>query len=310
VAIVQSVGGTVNIVGHSGVNMLGGADFDRAIVNTIVRPWLLETFNLPNDFQKAPHYERVLRIAKVCAETAKIELSSQATSSIFADENQIQARDQSGRDMYLDISLTRSQVEALILDQIARSIDVCRKSLTENGYQPSDIDRIVFIGGPTRMPLVRDRVPHELGISGDLESDPMTSVALGAAIYAESRDWAGGSSTAKSSRATARTTGPFNIEYGFPARTSDSRIRIRIKPSSDLTGHGYRLQIDTDTGWTSGQLPLDTTSAVNDVPVARREDNHFRVTVFDPAGYPIKQAETRFTVKCLSGIILIPLNRL
>src|SRR5215831_12821200 len=48
-AIVQSVGGTVNIVGHAGVNMLGGTDFDRNLVNTLVRPWLLETFDLPED---------------------------------------------------------------------------------------------------------------------------------------------------------------------------------------------------------------------------------------------------------------------
>ena len=52
VAIVQSVGGTVNIVGHAGVNMLGGTDFDRILVNSLVRPWLLETFDLPTDFQK------------------------------------------------------------------------------------------------------------------------------------------------------------------------------------------------------------------------------------------------------------------
>jgi molecular chaperone DnaK len=297
VAIVQSVGGTVNIIGHSGVNMLGGTDFDRAIVNAIVRPWLLKRFALPHDLQKYPSYERVLRIAKVFAEKAKIELSAQLNSSIFADENQIRTQDNDGKDIYLDIPLERSQVEALVSDQIDRSIQVCRKLLQINGYQSSDIDRIVFIGGPTRMPIVRDRVPYELGIPGDLESDPMTAVAMGAAIYAESRDWASGSVTAKNSRATARTTGPFNIEYGFPTRTSDSRIRVRVRPSDDLLGQGFQLQIDSDMGWTSGQLPLDTTNAINDVPVTRRGDNQFRVTIFDAQRYPIKQAETRFTVK-------------
>jgi molecular chaperone DnaK len=165
VAIVQSVGGTVNIIAHSGVNMLGGTDFDRAIVNTIVRPWLLDKFDLPRDLQKNPTYERVLRIAKVFSEKAKIELSAQLTSSIFADENQIRARDNSGQEIYLDIPLERSQVETLIFDNIDRSIEVCRKLLTESGYQSSDIDRIVFIGGPTRMPIVRDRVPYELGVT-------------------------------------------------------------------------------------------------------------------------------------------------
>jgi molecular chaperone DnaK len=296
-AIVQSVGGTVNIVGHSGVNMLGGTDFDRTIVNTIVRPWLLEHFDLPQDFQKNPSYQRVLRIAAFFVEKAKIELSTQPTSTIFADENQIRARDSGQREIYLDIPLNRSQVEMLIVDEIDRTVDVCRKLLTESGYEPSDIDRIVFIGGPTRMPIVRDRVPSQLGISGDLDSDPMTAVAVGAAIYAESREWGKGGSVAKSARATARTTGPVNIEYGFPSRTADSRIRIRLKPSSDIIGRGYALQVDSDMGWSSGQVPLDTTRALNDVPVARRGDNQFRAMVFDALGLPIKQAETRFTVK-------------
>jgi molecular chaperone DnaK len=111
-AIVQSVGGTVNIVGHAGVNMLGGTDFDRVLVNSLVRPRLLETFDLPEDFQKDPSYARILRIAAFCTEKAKIEVSAQPTSTIFADESQIGARDRAGReivldDMFLDLARER-----------------------------------------------------------------------------------------------------------------------------------------------------------------------------------------------------------
>ena len=296
-AIVQSVGGTVNIVGHEGVNMLGGTDFDQAIVNALVRPWLLETFDLPSDFQKEPAYARVLRIAAFCAEKAKIEVSAQQSSTIFADENQIGTRDRAGREIYLDIPLSRAQVEALVADQIDRSIDVCRKLLAENGYDTSDIDRVVFIGGPTRMPIVRSRVPEQLGITADLNSDPMTAVAFGAAIFSESRDWKDGSSAPKKARSIAHSQGPVTIEYGYPERTSDSRIRIRIRPGTNVSGRGYRLQVDSDTGWTSGQLALDSTNSINDVPVGRRGDNHFRVIVFDAQGSPLQQAETRFVVK-------------
>jgi molecular chaperone DnaK len=297
VAIVQSVGGTINIVGHDGINMLGGTDFDRTIVNTIVRPWLLETFDLPKDFQKEPAYARMLRIATFCAEKAKIEVSAQLESTIFADESQIGACDKRGRDLYLDIPLTRTQVETLVTDQIDRSVEVCRKLLAENGYDSSDIDRVVFIGGPTRMPIIRLRVPQQLGIGADLISDPMTAVAFGAAIFSESRDWKGSSSAPKKSRNTARAEGLVNIEYGYPERTSDSRIRIRVRPAANTVGKGYRMQVDSDMGWTSGQLALDTTSSINDVPVARRGDNHFRIIVFDALGAPIPQAEARFAVK-------------
>ena len=296
-AIVQSVGGTVNVIAHTGINMLGGADFDRTIVNTIVRTWLSENFDLPQDLQKDPAYQRVLRIAAFSAEKAKIELSTQPTSTIFTDESQIGTRDRAGREIYLDIPLTRSQVEALILDQLDRSIEECRSLLNSNGYSPSDIDRLIFIGGPTYMPIVRSQVTQQLGISADLDTDPMTAVAAGAAIFAESRDWSSGPSKAKPSRASTRTEGPINIEYRYPERTADEKIRIMIKPAADLAEKEYRLQIDSDMGWTSGQLPLDGTDSISDVPVARRGDNQFRITVFAADGIPIAQAETRFIIK-------------
>lgn len=297
VAIVQAVGGLVNVVAHAGVNMLGGSDFDRTIVNNIVRPWLMENFSLPSDFQKEPAYQRVLRIAAFCAEKAKIELSSRPTSSISADESQLGARDTDGKEIYLDIPLARTQMEALIIDEIDRSIDECRQLLETNGYDTNDIDRVVFIGGPTRMPIVRARVPEQLGIVADLDTDPMTAVATGAAIYCESRDWTEGTSKPKSPRGTAGTQGPIKIEYSFPERTSDDRVRIRIAPAADLIGKGYRIQLDSDMGWTSGQLSLDTTSSIDDIPVARRGENKFRVLVFDDSGSSIPEGETRFLIK-------------
>jgi molecular chaperone DnaK len=297
VAIVQSVGGTVNVVGHGGINMLGGTDFDRRIVNEIVRPWLMDRFDLPDGLQKDPTYQRVLRIAGFYAEKAKIDLSAQPSTRISADESQLSSRDRSGKEIYIDIPFDRQQLESLVSDQIERSIDACRNLLKENGYQAGDIDRVVFIGGPTRMPIVRSSVPEQLGIAGDLASDPMTAVAFGAAIFAESRDWSGEAVTAKPTRATAAAGGTVKIEYGYPERTSDARIRIRVRPQAASQGKGYRLQIDSDTGWTSGQLPLDGTNSVNDVPVANRGDNQFRVMVFDSAGNPIRDAETRIVVK-------------
>jgi molecular chaperone DnaK len=296
-AIVQSIGGTVTVIGHSGINMLGGSDFDRAIVNSIVRPWLLEHFDLPDDMQKNPDYQRVLRIAGFYAEKAKIETSAQTASRIFADESQISTRDRAGQEIYLDIPLDRFQLEALIVDQVDRSVDACRALLKENGYAPNDIDRVVFIGGPTRMPIVRSHVPEQLGIAGDLDSDPMTAVAFGAAIYAESRDWSGAVSTSKATRATAKSDGSLKIEYGYPERTSDARIRIRVKPHASAAGKGIHIQVDSDMGWTSGRLPLDGTASINDVPVAKRGDNHFRILIFDASGAPVADNETRLIIK-------------
>ncbi len=67
-AIVQSISGSASVIAHAGINMLGGRDFDRSIVNSVVRPWLLQNFDLPETFQTKPEYQRVVRIAQFRAE--------------------------------------------------------------------------------------------------------------------------------------------------------------------------------------------------------------------------------------------------
>src|SRR5271168_3786827 len=68
VALAQAINGEVNIVTHQGINMLGGRDFDRMIVNEVVRPWLAAHFDLPENFQRIGDYRKLIRIAQLAAE--------------------------------------------------------------------------------------------------------------------------------------------------------------------------------------------------------------------------------------------------
>lgn len=69
VAIVQSIAGSAEVMSHAGINMLGGRNFDRDLVNSVVRPWLFEQFDLPQDFQNDTAYERLLRVAQYTSST-------------------------------------------------------------------------------------------------------------------------------------------------------------------------------------------------------------------------------------------------
>ncbi|MFU0507735.1 Hsp70 family protein [Pseudaminobacter sp. NGMCC 1.201702] len=284
-AIVQSISGNATVVAHAGINMLGGSDFDRAIVNSIVRPWLLETFDLPDNFQTSPGYERLMRIAKYRAELAKIALSSHENDRIFADENQISLKDRSGQEIYLDVEISRNDLEELVSGQVDQSVALCRKLLADNGYDASDLDRIIMIGGPSRMPIVRERVAFELGIELELGVDPMTAVAMGAAIYAEGRDWTGvtpTTKTARSSKTTKLTEAQIELDYEFAQRTADAQTRIRIKAKSGES-EGYAIQVETDGGWSSGKINLKSTTDVKGIPLQPGR-NIVRVSVFDPSG--------------------------
>ena len=295
VALVQSVGGSVNVVAHEGINMLGGRDFDRMLVNEFVRPWLIENFSLPENFQTDDRYRRLLAIARHAAEKAKIALSTADTAVIFAGDEEVRVADADGSDMYLSIDITRKDLDGLIADRLEESIALCRKVLKDNGYNHEDIDRIVLIGGPSKMPCIRMRVPQELGIPADLQTDPMTAVAIGAAIFAESREWSKGATKRKSSRASATVKGPIEIRYDFPARISEDRARIRVKPSAVADNRGHRVQIDTPEGWTSGLVDIRSDLSV-EVPVANRGDNRFRITVYDSSGAPVVEVCSEITI--------------
>jgi molecular chaperone DnaK len=297
VAIVQSIAGAATVVAHAGINMLGGLDFDRAMVNTIVRPWLFQNFDLADNFQSDPKYERLLRVAQYRAELAKIALSTQVADRIFADESQVGTKDRKGAEIYLDIEVTRTDLDALVGGEIDRSVELCRNLLIENGYQPRDVDKVVMIGGPSRMPVVRGRVASGLTpIPVDLNTDPMTAVAIGAAIYAEGRDWTGPTAVTKKSRGSVKTAGPLNIRFDYPTRSANARIQIKIRVGNAASVDGMRIQAETDDGWSSGQLSLGSSPEIKDVPLSRRGENRIRITVFDSDGSPRADASSELTI--------------
>jgi molecular chaperone DnaK len=279
VALVQSSGGSVNILAHEGVNMLGGKDFDEALMREIVCPWLEANFALPEDYRLAPEYERVLKRVKLKAERAKIELSASETSSIFMADEDLRIIDGRGREIYVDIDFSRSDLERLVKPNIDRSIQLCLKVIQDNNLTPGDLDRVVLIGGPSKMPIVRRAVPEALGIPADLATDPMTAVATGAAIYAESREWGAEASRRKASRASQTAGAELKVKYDYPARTADDTATIRVSAAGSPAG--WRVKIDGFDGWSSGEVPLSEKTRV-DVPIGSVGENKFRATVTGP----------------------------
>ena len=294
VALAQAINGDVNIVAHQGINMLGGRDFDRMIVNEVVRPWLLANFDLPENFQRDSQYRRLIRVAQLASEKAKIDLSSKEEASIFASDEETRLTDQSGVEIFLDAPLKRSKLEELIREPIMQTIELIRNLLSENNYKNEDIDRIVFIGGPSRIPLVRQMVSNELGIAADLKTDPMTAVAVGAAYYCEGRQWDKENvSTPKPKQASALVPEEPNLSFQFTARTPDDKtvITLKVKGSGDIQ---RQLQIKTKD-WDSGPLPV-TDGLTIAVPLKAMGEHKFEVRVLDEKGNALPQHDQSLTI--------------
>jgi molecular chaperone DnaK len=282
VALVLSTQGAVNVIAHEGINMLGGRDFDRIIFDSLVRPWLLENFDLPTAFQGEDKYKHLSSIAKFTIERAKIELSASTTSSIFASEDELRTTDESGEEVYISLDISRDEIEDLIRGRIEETISLCRKMIVKNGYTHEDISRIVPIGGPSKMPIVRQMLQNELAIEVEQGLDPMTAVAMGAALFAESREWQAEGSIRKSTRVTDAIRGAFNLKIDYKTRVSSDHARIRLKPESDVPA-GTDIEIFDEEGGTSGKKPLDGPVALS-LTLRKKGDNRFRIQVTDATG--------------------------
>ena len=295
IAIAEGISGRINLLTHGGIAMCGGRDFDRLIVDNIVKPWLLENFDLPKDLTVDSSYASLLRLVTWAAERAKIELSAREESVISLSEVETSVSDKSNNEIYVDLRLTRTVVDKLIEEKVHESIEAARATLSKAGLRPDDVERVVFVGGPTNYKPLRDMVAFELGIAGSAEVNPMTAVAEGAAVFAESIDWDSQSRGRKKSRDSLATRGPVDLTFNFTSRTPDTKAKIFVEIQSEPV-EGTEFQVDSlDTGWTSGRMPLTTGSSI-EVTLSLNGPNSFKVFVFDGDGSSISLAEDKICI--------------
>jgi molecular chaperone DnaK len=295
IAIAESIGGRVNLLAHGGIAMCGGRDFDRVLVDNVVRPWLLENFDLPEDFSVNPSFKSLLRLAIWATERAKIELSAREDSVISLSETEARVRDLNGNEIYLDIPLQRDTYDKLIAERVGESIESARETLNKAGLSPHDLERIVFVGGPTNYKPLRDKVAFELGIPGNTDVNPMTAVAEGASLFAESIDWSSQNRSRKNTRGQISSGGGLALSFNYIARTPDVKAKIAVQLAGQAAS-GSEFQVDcVDTGWTSGRLPLKHGATI-DVTLTKTGDNTFKVFVFDSVGGPIALEQDKIVI--------------
>ena len=174
VSILELGDGVFEVKATNGDNHLGGDDVDQAIIN-----WLAE------DFKKAQGVDltqdkTALQRLKEAAEKAKIELSSKVKTTI----NLPYITADSSGPKHLNTELSRAKFEQLIADILEKLKIPTQRALKDAGMSASEIDKVIFVGGSTRIPSVQALVKDITGKDGDKSVNPDEAVALGAAIQA------------------------------------------------------------------------------------------------------------------------------
>ncbi|KKI98780.1 molecular chaperone DnaK [Prochlorothrix hollandica] len=175
VSVLQLGDGIFEVRATAGNNHLGGDDFDNVIVQ-----WMLESFQAQEGIDLSQDKMALQRLREA-AEKAKIELSGTKNSLINLP---FITADATGP-KHLEMDLSRSHFEELAQDLIQGTIDPMKQALQDGDLSPETIDRIILVGGSTRIPAVQTAITHFFkGKSPDRSVNPDEAVALGAAIQA------------------------------------------------------------------------------------------------------------------------------
>lgn len=303
ISIAESTGGKVNLLLQEGKEMCGGRDWDRKIFDSIVTPWLRDNFSLPDNFLADEKFRRLRHVALFAIEQAKIELSLRPSSQdTIIQAEDLFCKDTRGKDMYLDVRLSREALNPLIDGLIDETIGISRAAMKKAGFSSSDVERLIFIGGPTKYGYLREKVSSELAVRTDAVVDPMTAVAEGACIFAESIDWNTEDHRRKIDTDNMKIGTNLSFRYEKRASGNKARVLCRLKKPYDLM---FEI-ISNETGWSSGRLELRDGTLI-ELPLTKDGDNSFRVAVYDKQGRQIPIPESRITItKTMAAVGAIP----
>jgi molecular chaperone DnaK len=173
VTIMEMGGGVFQVKSTSGDTQLGGTDMDNTLVE-----FILQEFKNQSSLDVRNDKAALMRIREA-AEKAKIELSNIITTEINLP---FLAYEPSSGPKNLVLQLPRSKLEDLLRPIVERCRSPMMQALQDAKLNPADIDKIILIGGPTRMPIVRQLVANVMGKEPEGGIDPMEAVALGAAV--------------------------------------------------------------------------------------------------------------------------------
>ena len=175
VSILDLAEGVFEVKATQGNNHLGGDDFDKKVMN-----WIISEFKKTNGVDLSRDKMALQRL-KEAAEKAKIELSGVLSTNINLP---FISADSNGQPMHLDLNLSRAKFNELTEDLVQATMEPTRKAIADSGLAVSDIDKILLVGGSSRIPAVQEAIQKILGKEPSKGINPDESVAIGAAVQA------------------------------------------------------------------------------------------------------------------------------
>ncbi len=283
VAVTSTRDGRLTVLEHRGDNLLGGKDVDRKIAEMCLLAPLRAEYSLPEPGDE--RFELLIRRLSAKAEEAKIELSSaqQTTVSLF----DLTGAD--GADIEFEVTITRTEIEAIYEPIVRRTLQLADEALAGARVEGRDLTKILLVGGPTQAPYLRAALVEHLDAPIDHSLDPMTVVARGAALFAQTVERKGVS--------PAVAEGTIKVQLAYEPVSASTATPVAGKIGGPLRP-SLEVRIDSRAGyWTSGWFPAVDNYFEFDVTLQEGKICPFFLYVREGEGRTLQIEPNEFTIR-------------
>jgi molecular chaperone DnaK len=268
VALVALRDGLLTVLAHAGDNFLGGKDFDAAIIQNLILP-SLSSKGISLD---PSIHVQIFSYFKELAETAKIELTISERTTIDIDIEVDQTN------IHHSIEISRQDLLENCRNLLDKTADLCKKTIADAKVEPSTVQKIVLVGGPTQMPILRDFLKDSLQIKVDGSLDPLTVVAKGAAMF--------GSQTVISVQSSnERSNAACQLKVNYNPVTSDEEQTITgMIITCPEDSQPYSIQFaGSDDSFTSEEILIKNSKFISTLPTGAKGTQYW-IYVKDSSG--------------------------
>lgn len=284
-AIISARDGSLKVLSHNGDNFLGGKDIDNFIVDKIILPELYKKYDIQDFSRNKKEYSTQFAKLKYSAEQAKIQLSTMNEVTIEVDINI------NGEEIYENILLSRDTLKNVLNDLINKTVSLCKKTIEDSNIKQEFINKIIFVGGPTQLPFIKEILERDLGIKVDTSSDPLTAVARGACIYGSGRSIP---SEYNEKKIVSSATYKIELNYESLTQSDEELVTGRVE---GLDEKDYFIQIQSkDNTYNTGKIKIENNTFMANVIIRSNMANSFWVYLFDDEGNTLETDVDEFSI--------------
>jgi len=296
VALVKVVQGVMTVIDTAGDNNLGGKDLDLAMVDKLIIPYLDENYSIKS-FLKDSSKKEILRNAmKDYAVDAKVQLSDNPTTDIATFPGDIRATDDDGTEFNLNMTITQEDLAEVFSPIYQKAIDITKKILSKNNLKGSQLECLILVGGPTFSPIVQNMLKEQI-TENVIAKNQMTSVAIGAALYASTKEIG--------VVATPPPVGTIALDLKYDAAVVGEEVRINVKVAQGKSNKAIPeklfVVIDRDDKvFKSDKKQISERASLIDLLLNKDTSNYFTINLTDDKGNKLECQPNNFTI--LEGI--------